>query len=72
MCGRIGERHVTNTSAATAAILKGSGTPVGGLALSRVLTLYTMPVVYLYFSPFAGPKSKPALDRDKVHATAAE
>ena len=49
---------------------------VGGLALSQVLTLYTTPVVYLYLSRLQarlqGRKSKPAFERDEVHATAAE
>jgi hydrophobe/amphiphile efflux-1 (HAE1) family protein len=49
---------------------------VGGLALSQVLTLYTTPVVYLYLSRLQarlqGRKSKPALERGEVHATAAE
>jgi multidrug efflux pump subunit AcrB len=45
---------------------------VGGLALSQVLTLYTTPVVYLYLSRLQARKSKPAVERGEVHATAAE
>jgi hypothetical protein len=43
---------------------------VGGLALSQLLTLYTMPVVYLYLDGartwFGSSKDEPALDDEKV------
>jgi multidrug efflux pump len=47
-------------------------TIVGGLLLSQLLTLFTTPVVYLYFDHLAGGmrrrKAAPALEREPIGA----
>jgi multidrug efflux pump len=40
-------------------------TIVGGLIFSQVLTLYTVPVIYLYFDKLAR-RMKPVKDREQV------
>lgn len=41
---------------------------VGGLLVSQVLTLFTTPVIYLFFDRFVRRKPAPAADADATAA----